>query len=253
MDIQNINELIFFSNIFKIIEQYLEDYLIAIYMSLFQIFQEFKEIIVNTRIEFSAIKKDILIRLKNYYKDLEKKYYSYYPTIFFFNFDSITTLNCNIDELGRIYYTETFINSQEYKSRRRIYETIRRTLSPYFKLKMELNKSQELIESKLLQMNINDILVIIDSKNQTYFLSNKNITDNIRCLERYFVSIQDENSDIFKYVFTTEELIRDHGKTLTQLHNSGWNLIHCLKEKEEDFDSSIITFVEQVNNLKAGY
>ena len=252
-DIQYINEPIFFSNIYKIIEQYLEGYIEAVYTFLFKFIHEFDEIITKTRNDYSALRKDPLIRLKTYFEDLKEKYFSYYPTIFFQNFDSFATQNCNLDELGRVHYTQPFRDSREYKSHRNIYEAMRRSLIPYFKLKNELEKSQKLIDSKLLQMNVNDILVIIDSKNQLYFLSNKNITDNIRYLEGYFLTIKDENSDIFKYVFTTEGLIKQTGKALTQLHNSGWNLIHCLKEKEEDFDSSIITFVEQVNNLKAGY
>jgi len=252
-NLEQANSEFLFYKLYEKIKYYVKNKIVKIYANLKQAIFLYYNCLERLPFNFNMIDTSSIINLKKYMEDLNNIYYPLYPTILFSRFDHFALDNSSLDDLGRIYFSNFFLESREYKENLNIYEELRYFLeTAFYKLKFELRRNIQFLDKSLIERKNQDILMIIDALNQSYFLARDTYDYRLGQIEKFIDIVKKPAEDIYKYLFITETLLRDNAHAITNMHNIGWNLFYFLKEKKSDFDSRLITFTEQLSNLKLG-
>jgi len=252
-NLEQANSEFFFYKLYEKIKYYVKNKIVQIYANLKYAIFLYYNCLERLPFNYNIIDTSSIINLKKYMDDLKNIYYPLYPTILFGRFDLHALDNSSLDDLGRISYTDVFLESREYKENLNIYKELRHFLeTAYYKLKIELIRNIQFLDKSLIERKNQDILVIIDTLNQSYFLARDTYDYRLGQIEKFIEHIKKPAEDIYKYLFITESVLRDNPHAITNMHNTGWNPLYFLKEKKSDFDSRLITFTEQLSNLKLG-
>jgi len=251
-DLRVCSDPILFSELFELLHDYFKFRTAEIYSNLKQVFFINYHLLENLMFTYNKCSKDILLNLKYYFDEMNHVYYCRYPTILFYIFDSFAMSNSSIDSLGRVNYSDHFINSKIYKDYCGVYDSLREFLMDYYQLKIELSRNMDALNNLLMKRESNDILAIYDSLNQSYFLSRSSYEIRLRQIEEFISKLNETGSNVYRYVFVNEISLGQNPQGITYLHNIGWNVISCIKEKKEDYDTRFLAFTQQITKLKLG-
>lgn len=252
-NLEQTNSEFFFYKLYDRIKFYIKEKIGEIYANLKYAIFLFYNCLERLPFNFNMIDTSSIVNLKKYMENLKNIYYPLYPTILFGRFDHYALDNSSLDDLGRISYTSTFLESREYKENRDIYKQIGHFLEiAFYKLKAEMIRNIQFLDESIIERKNQDILIIIDTLNQSYFLARDTYDYRLGQFEKFIKHIKKPAEKIYKYLFITEEILRNNSHAITNMHNTGWNPFYFLKEKKSDFDSRLITFTEQLSNLKLG-
>jgi len=250
--ISKLSEPNMMSEYFQLIDKYLKEKTIVCYSNLALAIQIFTLELQNLFLKYSNANRAELIVLLTYFKEMESQFSVPYPTIMFHALDIIALNYSTADNLGRVNFSRDIEKTYEFKERRHIYNQIKMVLMNLYQFRKELENAKNLLSRTFLERKTDEMLVIFDTLNQGYFLSRRQPRERIKDINDFISKIQTPTHHVYRYIFITQDSFSSNPHAITDLHNSGWNLIDFLKDKKEDYDTRLVTFVEELNKLKIG-
>ena len=108
----------------------------------------------------------------------------------------------------------------------------------------------QIIQIPNYSIDFNVGLAVFDAQNQTSLLKYQK---SLNTIIDFIANSNQKKISIMKFVFVTDELLRDHKASLNYLEKNGWYLIYCLKfddsEKRKDYDTEMQNFIGQLSTV----
>jgi len=225
-----------------------------IYSILMNCFTHYQDVIENSFKIYIEYNKERLLNLKLFLESFKFEFFPNFPHLFITDLDYIFIQNSRKNEMEVVYFNKNETIRAIERKILGISDAIALSLTEYYKLKKSIENTIIRIDNRIMNMsNPPDSHVILyDVPNQLGFLNRTTYQLRLGYIETFLEQQIDSNESLYKFAFVNQNIFSGRGASLDYLHTHlNWNLIYLFKEKPEDVDTLISSYLDQITNLSS--